>query len=210
MRVRISDFKSSVLRIYVLLYHEGAIGERGPENAKKILGYTEMKGACFVAGTLVHTKEGMKPIEQIRVGDYVLSKPENGKGEVAYKRVVRTVKRNDCETWFVSWSGLDMHEAARAKRITQREHLAAHDDGFVSTTPNHPFCVAESGKEERFHADDRILEACKNRSWPCGEWVRSDFPAPGMKPTPHDGSMSFPAVFRKPRSSAPIEGSSSH
>jgi Pretoxin HINT domain len=46
-------------------------------------------GACFGAGTLVHTKEGLVPIEQIKVGDWVLSKPENG-GEQAYKRVLQT------------------------------------------------------------------------------------------------------------------------
>ncbi|MDR2189527.1 MAG: hypothetical protein LBE62_16015 [Azonexus sp.] len=60
-------------------------------------------GACFAAGTLVHTREGLKPIEQIKVGDYVLSKPENG-GEQAYKRVLKTfahppqrVVRVECE-----------------------------------------------------------------------------------------------------------------
>ncbi len=47
-------------------------------------------GACFAAGTLVHTKEGLKPIEQIKVGDWVLSKPENG-GKQAYKRVLKTI-----------------------------------------------------------------------------------------------------------------------
>jgi hypothetical protein len=44
---------------------------------------------CFVAGTPVHTKEGLRPIEQIKVGDYVLSKPEDGKGKTAYKPVVK-------------------------------------------------------------------------------------------------------------------------
>ena len=32
----------------------------------------------FVAGTLVHTDKGLVPIEQIKVGDMVLSKPEIG------------------------------------------------------------------------------------------------------------------------------------
>lgn len=48
---------------------------------------SEIKGVA--AGTLVHTKEGLVPIEQIKVGNYVLSKPENG-GEQAYKRVLQT------------------------------------------------------------------------------------------------------------------------
>lgn len=43
----------------------------------------------FAAGTLVHTQTGLKPIEQIQVGDFVLSKAEND-GEQAYKRVTQT------------------------------------------------------------------------------------------------------------------------
>ncbi|MDR3415715.1 MAG: polymorphic toxin-type HINT domain-containing protein [Nevskia sp.] len=43
----------------------------------------------FIAGTLVHTKDGLMPIEKIRVGDWVLAQPEM-KGERAYKRVVKT------------------------------------------------------------------------------------------------------------------------
>ena len=33
----------------------------------------EAKNGCFVAGTLVHTKDGLVQIEQIKVGDWVLS-----------------------------------------------------------------------------------------------------------------------------------------
>ncbi|KTT11649.1 hypothetical protein NS2R_13105 [Pseudomonas oryzihabitans] len=150
---------------------------------------TEKKRACFVAGTLVHTKEGLRPIEQIEVGDYVLSKPESGEGEVAYKRVVRTVKRQNCETWFVSWFDENLHEEAAAKRITQQQYLDAHGNSFVITTPDHPFWVVESNKDELFYANIRILEAYRNRSWPCKEWVRADLLAPGMKLMLHDGRI---------------------
>ena len=54
------------------------------------------QAVSFVAGTLVHTKEGLRPIEEINVGDYVLSKPENG-GELAYKRVTKSFVRENSE-----------------------------------------------------------------------------------------------------------------
>jgi hypothetical protein len=46
----------------------------------------------LVAGTLVHTDKGLMPIEQLKVGDMVLSKDESNTGEQAYKRVVSTFK----------------------------------------------------------------------------------------------------------------------
>ncbi len=42
----------------------------------------------FVAGTLVHTDKGLVPIQDIKVGDRVLSKDENGEGETEYKKVI--------------------------------------------------------------------------------------------------------------------------
>jgi len=143
----------------------------------------------FVAGTLVHTKDGLRPIEQIAVGDYVLSKPESGEGEVAYKRVVRTVKRENCETWFVSWYDENLHEEAAAKRITQQQYLDAHGNSFVITTPDHPFWVVESDEDKLFHASSRILDAYEDRPWPHREWVRADLLSPGMKLMLHDGRI---------------------
>lgn len=46
----------------------------------------------FVAGTLVHTDKGLVPIEQIKVGDMVLSKHESGEGEQAYKPITNVFK----------------------------------------------------------------------------------------------------------------------
>lgn len=91
-------------------------------------------GACFAAGTLVHTKEGLKPIEQIQVGNWVLSKPENG-GEQAYKRVLKTFEYPP-------------------ERIVELNYILPIQDGSsekstqwrrVAVTRNHPFWTKEQG-----------------------------------------------------------------
>jgi hypothetical protein len=105
---------------------------------------------CFVAGTLVHTREGLRPIEQIKAGDYVLSKPEDGQGETAYKRVTRTFEFEEQETWFVSWYDTGfLHKARCNKEISREDFLKAYGNGFVITTPNHPFWVVSSDEDIR-------------------------------------------------------------
>ena len=50
------------------------------------------RASCLLAGTLVWSDAGPRPIEQIQVGDLVLSQsPETG--ELAYKPVVKTTVR---------------------------------------------------------------------------------------------------------------------
>lgn len=57
----------------------------------------------FAAGTLVHTKEGLKPIEEIRVGAWVLSHPEHQspprplrqEHEYTYRKVTQTFVTED-------------------------------------------------------------------------------------------------------------------
>ena len=53
---------------------------------------------CFKEGTLVETEEGLKPIEEIEVGDKVLAYDE-ATGEQAYKPVVQLF-RNTTEEWY--------------------------------------------------------------------------------------------------------------
>ena len=78
---------------------------------------------CFVAGTKVHTPDGLRDIETIRPGDLVLTRPEDGGpgGDTAYKPVTET---------FVT-------------RPTELLHLTVRTDGGVeetlSTTGPHPF-----------------------------------------------------------------------
>ena len=50
----------------------------------------------FVAGTLVHTDKGLVPIDQIKVGDLVLSKPDRDPNATnVYKRVASTLKSSE-------------------------------------------------------------------------------------------------------------------
>ncbi len=49
-------------------------------------------GGSFIKGTRVHTKNGLKRIEEINIGDEVLSSPEDGTGGQEYKKVVDTLR----------------------------------------------------------------------------------------------------------------------
>lgn len=75
----------------------------------------------FVAGTLIHTDKGLLPIEQLKVGDLVLSIPEDGRTEEkAYKRVIGTFKSDD-----------------------KRPIMSPVDD--IYCTNNHPFWTKDEG-----------------------------------------------------------------
>ena len=78
-------------------------------------------GNCFIAGTLVHTRQGVKPIEDISVGDQVLAYDEET-GEQSYKKVVRLF-RNTTDEWY---------------------HVAFGKEELVCTAA-HPFYVVDKG-----------------------------------------------------------------
>lgn len=74
--------------------------------------------AGVMAGTLVHTDQGLVAIEQLKVSDRVLSMSEEGVGEKAYKRVVKTFKSPNKEKIMSPLNG-------------------------IYCTDNHPFWVVE-------------------------------------------------------------------
>ena len=59
---------------------------------------------CFMKGTLVETEEGWTPIDELKVGDLVMSRPENGIGEAVPKRVVNTFSYEDKEVVMLKFS----------------------------------------------------------------------------------------------------------
>ena len=90
-------------------------------------GYVDAQGkyhtrTCFVAGTLVVTENGFRPIEELKAGDVVLSWNE-GSGELGYNKVAQT---------FV--------------RTTELIYQITYEDGtFLETTWNHPFYIKGRG-----------------------------------------------------------------
>ncbi|WP_176082419.1 Hint domain-containing protein, partial [Leptospira alexanderi] len=90
-------------------------------------GYLNSQGefvprTCFTAGTLVHTSQGTKKIEEVKVGDQVLSWDEES-GEQEYHRVVKTFQREVNVVYTIVYSN-----------GTQ-----------VETTDEHPFYIEGKG-----------------------------------------------------------------
>jgi hypothetical protein len=83
--------------------------------------------SCFAAGTLVATAVGLIPIEQIEVGDLVVSRDAETQ-QTDYRRVARTFVSDDRELLQLSFSSQD--------GVTTET---------VTTTPNHPFYVDGKG-----------------------------------------------------------------
>ena len=83
-------------------------------------------GACFVAGTLVWTAEGSKPIEAILAGDLVVSADEN-RHQTVLKPVTRLFKRT----------------APQILRLSLENANGTVET--LGTTPEHPFHVPSRG-----------------------------------------------------------------
>jgi RHS repeat-associated protein len=88
--------------------------------------------ACFVKGTLIHTKNGLVPIEEIKAGDEVLSYNEKTK-QTEYKSVIETYIR-------------------QTKEIVKLQ--IAGESKPIETTPEHPFYVRMHKARDSLTGDD--------------------------------------------------------
>ncbi len=83
-------------------------------------------GACFLPGTMVHTQDGVKPIERIQAGDWVAARNQFNK-KTQWRPVLQTFETPDKEAVHVE---------------------IEHADGVretISCTTEHPFYVVDKG-----------------------------------------------------------------
>jgi hypothetical protein len=101
---------------------------------KKANGAVEcVKGACFVAGTPVHTRRGLKPIEQVQENDTVLS-VQVASGDTVYQQVERSF----------------------SKQANSLIRIVAGQDTLLST-PEHPYLTTAGWKSASLLHKDELL-----------------------------------------------------
>ena len=86
---------------------------------------------CFPAGTLVHTDKGLVPIQDIKVGDMVLSRPEWGGRDAPteYKRVARAFCSGE-------------EEIVKVSCVKSSEHAEDYPTIYTEfMTPQHPVWI---------------------------------------------------------------------
>lgn len=118
--------------------------------AEEIKLATEPISYCFIAGTLVETENGQKSIEEIQVGDKVLSEDETT-GEVAIKTVTETYVNETDELIHIGVNG-----------------------EIISATPTHPFYVDKLGwtLARSLRAGDILV--LSNGEFVVVEWVQHE------------------------------------
>lgn len=105
----------------------------------------------FCAGTLVHTNQGLVPIEQIKVGNIVLSKPESSEGEICYQPVVSTFQHDEPSLWLLQidkYYGRDINN-----KIVKTVQLDKYESETYNllVTPNHLVWVIGMGVLDEYN-----------------------------------------------------------
>lgn len=89
----------------------------------------------FVAGTLIHTKEGLRPIEEIKVGDWVKTNAEDAPRATSLDQVKEAIFRQVTATF-----ANDIQDIVELRYPqTDKEH------GIFRVSPHHPFMIKGVG-----------------------------------------------------------------
>jgi len=103
-------------------------------------------GSGFPARTRINTDKGLVCIQDINVGDLVLSKPQNGQGELCYKPVLRTVSYENKEIWKLHY--FEIQASTDISKLHKDKLLQLSHKGKLSgvaMTADYLFWVKDSG-----------------------------------------------------------------
>ncbi|MCG2572302.1 hypothetical protein LVY74_01860 [Acinetobacter sp. ME22] len=127
----------------------------------------ESNHVCFVGGTLVHTERGIIPIQEVQVGDKVLSKNENDKtiNYQTVKNVIKTEQQRVIRVSFRYWINESLSIMKRLDRLDEiKEKYGEEPRADLLVTANHPFWVVGKGWVEAINlsAKDRVVDTLGN------------------------------------------------
>lgn len=123
----------------------------------------------FCAGTLVHTNKGLVPIQEIKVGDMVLSKPESDEVEICYKPVISTIQHDEQPLWILQtdkYYGRDINN--KIVKIVQLDKYESETYNLLVTL-NHQVWVVGIGILDEYNNVSNQYE-----SYPQPHWKRID------------------------------------
>ena len=131
-----------------------------------------IRGVCFLEGTLVEVEGGRKPIEQVRVGDRVLSRDERT-GEQGYREVQWSFRGACDQVLYLRVAEIPSpaHQRGRSERHRVGEPGASAEpdpdpdlgeaagEQTIRSTPGHPYHVAGRGwvQGQRLRVGDRLV-----------------------------------------------------
>jgi hypothetical protein len=128
---------------------------------------TENPNFCFGGGTLVDTDHGHVPIKDLQVGDLVLSKNEDGTGELVYKPIIRTVVKEHVPVYYMCIDRTLSRSIPPLERIKLRKEGVADSVSFL-ITENHPLWVRDKGwiRADLLNPlEDNVLLSSKNHMY---------------------------------------------
>ncbi|MFO0956412.1 MAG: Hint domain-containing protein [Isosphaeraceae bacterium] len=164
-------------------------------------GYTSLPpssgghGACFAAGTPVHTRGGLVPIEQLRIGDQVLSLDART-GKLGYKPIVVVLHTPPSETLKIRSDGetvvaTTIHRFWKAGQGWSLARDLAEGDPLRGIRGVHAIESIEPGKTMPVFN----LEVADNGTFFVGNagWLVRDHTLPDLRERPYDAEPEKPA-----------------
>lgn len=153
--------------------------------------FRPVHSSCFAAGTPVHTRDGLVPIEQLRIGDQVLSLDART-GKLDYKPVVVVLHNPPSETLKIRSGGetvttTTIHRFWKAGQGWSLARDLAEGDPLRGVRGIHPIESIEPGQVMPVFN----LEVADNGTFFVGQsgWLVRDHTLPSFRERPYDAEI---------------------